>query len=788
MKLINAEDNRLIVIGKVGENGATAVLFNCADWVAEYGVGTFALVHKRNIDSDGYPCFVTEESGIVSWVIGSADLASVGVGEAQLSLIVDDVVVKSDIYQTVTLPSIESSEEPPEAWKAWVDSVFEATAHYPVPQNGNWHIWVNGRYIDTGVRAEAKDGKTPVKGVDYFDGKDGHTPIKGVDYTDGKDGYTPIKGVDYTDGHTPTNEEIKAIIQPELDSFADADSRLTESIAEVSERVDDIGTVVDEKVFPIEEKLDALWKLSEGIVYDYIEQESEAYEVTNPSGSIEARLKSLSGKSIVWNQISPNPLSVTNNAVVHFKQGTRIIKGHKYFLSAKAENWGIYSAFNVFCKNENRTIAFAVMGRDNCKGIRVAEENGIADGTQNIGSAWVYVYGNSSKAITKDTVIVDLTMLYGEGNEPTSITDQRIEFIERYASTHPEYNDGEIISADVEEMVENGRNLIDISDIKDYSKWRTDIATSGGLTTNIGNRGYILPCVPNTKYTISKPSTFSSYYLYLCKVNANKEGEQLAYLTTNNNANDTYTFSVADGETAFLRCGSTNTKNEFDNAFGTIEWIQLERGTIATPYAPYHRTEHPLPTALTTIDGWGMSAGSVSNELDLKRDVWVKRVGCVDLGTLNYIVNATRDSAKHRFVVTDLSKLTDGAFKAVFGASTIANCLAKKYQAKSSNDTYTCVDGISLDNGKYIYIYDENYATATGSDFKASVSGVLMYYELADPIETDLHTILTEEELEELHAFFECEGGGSIEFAQADGKTIPVKNTMEYMRKLSEVV
>lgn len=33
-----------------------------------------------------------------------------------------------------------------------------------------------------------KDGYTPVKGKDYFDGKDGHTPIKGEDYFDGIDG------------------------------------------------------------------------------------------------------------------------------------------------------------------------------------------------------------------------------------------------------------------------------------------------------------------------------------------------------------------------------------------------------------------------------------------------------------------------------------------------------------------------------------------------------------------------------------------------------------------------
>lgn len=61
-------------------------------------------------------------------------------------------------------------------------------------------------YFDGVNGQNGKDGYTPRKGVDYFDGqngKDGYTPIKGVDYFDGvngKDGYTPIKGVDYFDG------------------------------------------------------------------------------------------------------------------------------------------------------------------------------------------------------------------------------------------------------------------------------------------------------------------------------------------------------------------------------------------------------------------------------------------------------------------------------------------------------------------------------------------------------------------------------------------------------------
>lgn len=66
--------------------------------------------------------------------------------------------------------------------------------------------------VDPSLLATPKDGYTPVKGVDYFDGNDAV-----VDYSiinsyidakiealpkpqDGKDGYTPVKGVDYFDG------------------------------------------------------------------------------------------------------------------------------------------------------------------------------------------------------------------------------------------------------------------------------------------------------------------------------------------------------------------------------------------------------------------------------------------------------------------------------------------------------------------------------------------------------------------------------------------------------------
>lgn len=57
---------------------------------------------------------------------------------------------------------------------------------------------LKGEPGDDGV--DGKDGYTPIKGIDYFDGEDGVDGRNGIDGVDGEDGYTPIKGVDYFDG------------------------------------------------------------------------------------------------------------------------------------------------------------------------------------------------------------------------------------------------------------------------------------------------------------------------------------------------------------------------------------------------------------------------------------------------------------------------------------------------------------------------------------------------------------------------------------------------------------
>ena len=195
---IFAEKNKKLILGRQGENLITAIRFPIQRWIDEFGNGTFLLVHKRSQDKEAYPCATHLEGDELIWEIYSSDVEYVGDGLAQLSLLIGEKVAKSEVFHTSTLRSLDATENPPEAWRAWVDQVLEATTHYPrLSDRNTWMQYVNGGWIDTGVSAEGKDGYTPRKGIDYFDGRDGRD---GRDGTDGRDGVDGLPGRDGTDG------------------------------------------------------------------------------------------------------------------------------------------------------------------------------------------------------------------------------------------------------------------------------------------------------------------------------------------------------------------------------------------------------------------------------------------------------------------------------------------------------------------------------------------------------------------------------------------------------------
>ena len=61
------------------------------------------------------------------------------------------------------------------------------------------------------------------------------------------------------------------------------------------------------------------------------------------------------------------------------------------------------------------------------------------------------------------------------------------------------------------------------------------------------------------------------------------------------------------------------------------------------------------------------------------------------------------------------------------------------------------------------------------------MSGVLLYYELAKPIEIDLSDVLTDDH------YIEVEAGGTVTFKQASTQ-LPVPSSVTYQISTSEVI
>lgn len=131
--------------------------------------------------------------------------------------------VSQDYDRTVEIKFTPSASTMPSVGPFFID-VFSPVAKVEHTEDGAILTVTDGYGTTSAVIKNGKDGYTPKKGVDYFDGKDGkdgYTPKKGVDYFDGKDGKdgtdgkTPVKGEDY---YTETDkEEIVNLVLEEID-------------------------------------------------------------------------------------------------------------------------------------------------------------------------------------------------------------------------------------------------------------------------------------------------------------------------------------------------------------------------------------------------------------------------------------------------------------------------------------------------------------------------------------------------------------------------------------------
>ena len=223
-----------------------------------------------------------------------------------------------------------------------------------------------------------------------------------------------------------------------------------------------------------------------------------------------------------------------------------------------------------------------------------------------------------------------------------------------------------------------------------------------------------------------------------------------------------------------------NTVEEFEKIF-PADYYPYNAGEIVSAgvtEVAVGETAHLIPEAIKALPGYGWSAGTAKNYVDYENKKYVQCVGSVDLGTVQWVAG---DGERVSFQTSQVKgqKLTKNY-------TILPNFLCSKYLTKMQNEVWgkTDVTGISADANAdgYVYINDMSYTDVDA--FKQAMSGVILYYELAEPIVTDISSLIPDDFLRNI----EVEAGGSITFKGGnDDYRIPVPSEEEYIVRLSEV-
>ena len=328
---------------------------------------------------------------------------------------------------------------------------------------------------------------------------------------------------------------------------------------------------------------------------------------------------------------------------------------------------------------------------------------------------------------------------------------------------HSEVIDGEIVSAGVTEVVEQGRNLFDVEKCAALGLYYGfEIDTNKTLQIALKDEK---TCPTNVSFGI--------VYVH---------GNTMAnWLITSNGVRETITNSrdMTDSTQIMVACypGNKETMQSIADAFDIMLVDGIYKSDTMPAYAPYHSNVYPIPETIRALPGYGWSAGTARNYVDYENKKYVQCVNSVDLGTLTWTAGESVSFKTHHLAGQKLTK----------SYSIAPNFICPKYSTKTQNESWgkTSITGISATsnvNG-YIYVNDTSYADATA--FKQAMSGVMLYYELEKPIVTDISTLIDDDFLRNL----EVEAGGSITFKNSNGDSyrIPVPSEEEYIVKLSEI-
>lgn len=529
-------------------------------------------------------------------------------------------------------------------------------------------------------------------------------------------------------------------------------------------------------------RLDALWKLSEGISYQFETDAAAAYQKNIPPGAKMTNVKSIGGKTIVWNQLANNSdpvglngnvtvdgdvITLTLNNIAQYyeirfevknKKSTRIVN-HMYYVSAdvKSDAWATNEK-TVFITHDGLWLGSWVSKIDTSSADWQTQKGIYKNANDSSGNNCVitirkYYEESMAPFSVRNVVCYDLTKMFGAGNEPSTVE----EFEAMFPDDWYPYNEGELMSASVNEVVGQGKNLFDESSYK--FEEGAYISYTDGM---VGNGTNTCACKNYIELNLAKVINVSSKETSDGRIAFYDSGK--TFISGSNTLNNV----TVPHKAKYMRFSFTTSQ---------VSNVQIEKSSVATAYSPYHENTYSIPQAILDLPDYGRSAGSVYNYVDFEEKKYHKKIEKVDLGSLKFFRYDSKNMTKHSWYAK-IPKMSASS----------AKLMCSKYEAQSSwigiGDSFF-VQGIIQSHSalNFIYINDDNYENV--SDFFNAMQGVILYYELAEEEIIDISDILTDD----LTAAW-VEGGGTLTFknANGDGFQLPVPNEVEYAVKLSEVV
>ncbi|UWF80480.1 MAG: hypothetical protein [Bacteriophage sp.] len=549
------------------------------------------------------------------------------------------------------------------------------------------------------------------------------------------------------------------------------------AVAKIAENTAEISAVklTDKE---LQRRVNALYDMGNGITHQFETDSGTAYAKTIPTGSKLMSVKNVGGRSIVFNQ-NFQPRKEINNGITATadSDGTITLNGTttaSYInfrdVTPEQNKVGKY-AFKLLILNNPDSISmkFGFLNRSqSTPAITSGSSAVIYNQTQSeisLGKATGisgFAVGTVFNDVKIKIQIFDLTAMFGSGNEPSTVK----EFEAMFPNDYYPYNVGEIISAGTESVVEQGKNL-----------WNIDGYTASDLVDlKTGYWGVKLNVKPNSTYCISvtRDTVLSGIYGKL--MGADKRNIGFFGHTTTSAINaytgHPITFQTANENYVYVAINSfkgfDTWKSDFQKYFPSF---QIEKSSTATAYAPYHSNEYPIPEAIKALPGYGWSAGTARNYVDYENKKYVQCVNSVDLGTKNWRMYKDGDYTPF-FYLNAVSDIRGGT----------SNFLCPKYQYVKIGVTDSA-SGLYVLENTTVRVRDTAYTDA--ATFKQAMQGVMLYYELATPIVTDISTLIPDDFLRNI----EVEAGGSVTFKNSNGDDyrIPVPSEEEYIVKLSEI-